>query len=165
MIKIFRESGEFLCEKDKVESNRSLEWLCIKNIHSWQQQLRRRVWVLNRAACSPDLSPIANIWHILNWKIRQRRPSAAEHLESYIKQERGDIPPPKLQQLDPSVPSLHTVVKRKPTFLRLVYFFLKFSQFKLSWKTNVFMRFANHCKHFFKYRFYSALQLYSKLVH
>ncbi len=31
----------------------------------------RRVWVLNWSACSPDLSPIENIWRIIKRKIRQ----------------------------------------------------------------------------------------------
>ncbi len=29
----------------------------------------RRVWVLNWLACSPDLSPVENIWHIIKWKL------------------------------------------------------------------------------------------------
>ncbi len=33
-----------------------------------------RVRVLNWTACSPDLSPIENIWCIIKWKIRQRWP-------------------------------------------------------------------------------------------
>ncbi len=33
----------------------------------------RRVRVLNWPTCSPDLSPIENIWHIIKWKISQRR--------------------------------------------------------------------------------------------
>ncbi len=65
-------------------------------------------------ACSPDLSPIENIWRIIKRKMRQRRPKTVEQLEACIRQEWDNIPIPKLEQLVSSVPRrLQTVIKRR----------------------------------------------------
>ena len=78
-------------------------WLC-----------RRRVRVLNWPACSPDFSPIENIWHIIKQKIRKRQPQTLHHLETYIRQEWDQIPTPKLQTLTTSMPRpLQTVLERR----------------------------------------------------
>ncbi len=81
----------------------------------------RRVRVLNWPACSPDLSPIENIWHIIKHKIRQRRPRALQQLGTYIRQEWDQIPTPKLQKLITSMPRrLQTVFENKRSCYTMV---------------------------------------------
>ena len=75
---------------------------------------RHRVRVLDWPACSPDLSPIENVWRIMKRRIRQRWPPSVEQLKSCIHQEWAKIPLAKLQQFRSSVPKrLQSVIKRK----------------------------------------------------
>ncbi len=74
----------------------------------------RRVRMLNWPACSPDLSPIDNIWCIIKRKIWQRRPQTLQQLETYIRQEWDQIPTTILQKLITSMPRrLQIVLKRR----------------------------------------------------
>ncbi len=74
---------------------------------------RKRVRVLDWPACSPDLSPIENVWRILKRKMRQRRPRTVAHLKTCLQEEWDKITPETLHHLVSSVPKrLLSVVKR-----------------------------------------------------
>ncbi len=62
---------------------------------SWLR--RKRVRVLDWPACSPDLSPIENVWRILKRKMRQRRPRTVAHLKTCLQEEWDKITPETLQ--------------------------------------------------------------------
>ncbi|KAG2462527.1 TCB1 transposase, partial [Polypterus senegalus] len=79
---------------------------------SWLR--RRRIRVVKWPVCSPDVSPIENIWRIIKRKVRQRRPKTIEQLEACIRQEWESIPISKLEKLVSSVPRrLLSVVRRR----------------------------------------------------
>ncbi len=65
---------------------------------SWLR--RKRVRVLDWPACSPDLSPIENVWRIL----QQRRPRIVAHLKTCLQEEWDKITPETLRHLVSSVP-------------------------------------------------------------
>ncbi len=69
---------------------------------SWLR--RKRVRVLDWPACSPDLSPIENVWRILKRKMRQRRPRTVAHLKTCLQEEWDKITPETLHHLVSSVP-------------------------------------------------------------
>ncbi len=76
----------------------------------------RRVRVLNWPTCSPELSPIENIWCIIKRKIRQRQPRTLQQLETYNSQKWDQIPAPKFQKwIFSMLRRLQTVLKRDAT--------------------------------------------------
>ncbi len=83
---------------------------CI-NYTSWLR--RRRIQLLNGPACSPDLSPIENIWRIIKRKMRQRRPKTVEQLEACIRQEWDTFLFLNLSNLSPQSQTFADCYKKK----------------------------------------------------
>ncbi|KAI5613434.1 hypothetical protein C0J50_11322, partial [Silurus asotus] len=77
---------------------------------SWLR--RKRVWVLDWPTCSPDLSPIENVWRISKRKMRQQRPRTVAHLKTCLQEEWGKITSHHLVSLVPK--NLLSVVKNLP---------------------------------------------------
>src|SRR4029434_4783101 len=74
---------------------------------------KKRVRVLDWPACSPDLSPIENVWRILKCKTLQRRPRAVAHLKTCLQEEWDKVTPETFPHLVSSVPKrLLSVVKK-----------------------------------------------------
>lgn len=75
---------------------------------------KKRVRMLDWPACSPDLSPIENVWRILKRKMRQRRPRTVAHLKRCLQEEWDKLTPATLSHLISSMPKrLLSVVKRQ----------------------------------------------------
>ncbi len=60
----------------------------------------RRVHVLNWPTCSPNLSPIENIWHIIKQKICQRRPQTLQQLYQARMEPNFNTKTPETHNLD-----------------------------------------------------------------
>src|SRR4029434_1085150 len=65
---------------------------------------KKSVRVLGWPACSPDLSLIENMWHILKHKIRQRRPRTVAHINTFLQEEWDKVTSETLHHLVSSVP-------------------------------------------------------------
>ena len=82
--------------------------------HISKAWLRKKgVRVLDWPACSPDLSPIENVWRILKRKMRQQRPCTVAHLKTCLQEEWDKVTPETLPHSVSYVPKrLFSVVKR-----------------------------------------------------
>src|SRR4029434_10484147 len=65
---------------------------------------KKSVCVLDWPACSPDLSPMENVWCILKCKMCQRRHRTLAHLKTCLQEEWDKVTPETLHHLVSSVP-------------------------------------------------------------
>ncbi len=93
MLKVHRDFGAQYAAFKKTSfpgtsmhiSTRQCKTTFCTHYKSWLR--RKRVRVLDWPACSPDLSPIENVWRILKRKMRQRRPRTVAHLKTCLQEE------------------------------------------------------------------------------
>ncbi len=69
--------ADFIFQQDLAPAHTS------KNTKSWLND--HGVGVLDWPANLPGLNPIENLWSIVNWEMRNKRPKAADELKATVK--------------------------------------------------------------------------------